>query len=521
MKHASVLVQAVIAVQGVAAQRQCWSQLTPERLEAAITPEGLERHLRAFDRIGQEHDNNRAFGTSGYEASSDYLIEEISSSTTPDRDFRVWKQYFNHTYAETRDIALTGPDGEDVEVYTLTYNHPTEGADGVTTEIVDIPIDDSRGRFMPRTQTPHVTCDSAIQVLTWIGSGCYADQWEGIDVTGKLALVKRGVCAISDKLRLGRENGAAGVLLVHNTDAVPNIGSLGAANIGLLAPVGMIPLAVGEAWFDRLAAGEELTATLLVDAIFEERETWNVFAETVEGDADNVIVLGAHLDSVAIGPGLNDDASGVVAQIEILRALRQFRGFPNKILLAWWGAEEVGLVGSLHYTEGLTSDEADRIRFYFNYDMIGSPEPVYGIYVGENPADRVGAQLLLDYLVAHDKPAYFGGFGTGSDYLGFLNLGIPSSGIHTGGGGTVDPCYHLPCDVLANVNLDPLTNNTRAAAVAAAVLALSVEDLPPRNDVSFNPLSKNRVRSQFDQWRMLALEAEGGHRCALGDSHFA
>jgi Zn-dependent M28 family amino/carboxypeptidase len=350
--------------------------------------------------------------------------------------------------------------------------------------------------------------------LTSVGSACFADQWTGVEATGKLALIKRGVCDIADKIKLAKANGALGVILYHNTATTPTSSTLRAANIGLLVPVGLIRNEVGEAWRARLVAGEQLTVKLLVDSIFEERESWNVFSETIEGDPDNIIILGAHLDSVQAGAGINDDGSGVTAQIEILKALRGFRGVKNKIRFAWWGAEESGLVGSLYFTANLSDEEADKIRFYYNYDMIGSPVPVYGIYVGENPGDKVGAQLLLDYLVGKGKPAYFGSFGTGSDYVGFLNLGIPSSGVQTGGGVPADPCYHLPCDTYGNVNMDPLTANTRAAAVAAAALALSVEGLPGRSKVSANPRSKSRVRAQFDMWQTTAWEAADGYKCA-------
>ena len=145
--------------------------------------------------------------------------------------------------------------------------------------------------------------------------------------------------------------------------------------------------------------------------------------------------------------------------------------------------------------------------------MIGSPEPVYGVYSNENSG--VGAQLLLDYLVAKGKPAYLGSFGTGSDYVGFLELGIPSSGIHTGGGVPADPCYHLACDTYDNISWEALEVNTKAAARAAATLALSVKDVPPRNTTSINPRSEHMIRAQFTAWEQVKLEVAGGHSCAL------
>lgn len=466
----------------------------------------LKQHLRALDRIGKRNNGNRAFGTRGYADSSDYVLSQITSKN--DKDFRTWKQAFNHTYEETRTISVTGPDGEDVEVFSLMYNNATPLPKGVTGELVAVPVDDSRGvwRGPAMQRNP---------MLTTSGSGCFEDQWAGLDVTSKLALVKRGSCSISDKLKIAKKLGASGVILFHNTNSTPNAATLGAENIGLLAPVGLVSLSVGEAWRARITANETLTVTLLVDSIFETRPSWNVFAETREGDPNNVIMLGAHLDSVQAGPGINDDGSGVTAQIEIIKALRGFSGINNKVRVAFWGAEEAGLIGSLFYTEHLTPAEADRIRFYYNYDMIGSPVPVYGIYAGDNPGDKAGAQILLDYLVAKGKPAYFGSFGTGSDYVGFLELGIPSSGIHTGGGVPADPCYHLACDTYDNISWEALELNTRAAARAAATMALSVKDVPPRNTTSVNPRGKSRIRAQFLKWENVKLEAAGGHSCAL------
>lgn len=319
-------------------------------------------------------------------------------------------QYFNHTFEQTREISVTGPDGEDVDVITLLYNNATPVPGGVTAELIDTPVDDARGE-----------CNQKEDILLGVlltaspGSACFEDQWAGIDATGKIALIKRGSCAISDKLRLAKARGALGAILWHNLDTTPNSATLSAQNIGLIVPVAVVTKAVGEAWKARLIAGEALTINLLVDSVFEERESWNIISETKEGDPNNVIVLGAHLDSVQAGPGINDDGSGTSGILEILTSFRHYKGYKNKVRFIWWGAEESGLIGSLYYTSHLSEAEADKIRFYFNYDMIGSPFPVWAIYKGDNPGDALGAQILLDYLTAAGKPAYFGGFGTGSD----------------------------------------------------------------------------------------------------------
>lgn len=355
-----------------------------------LTDSRLEEILSDLNDIGDANGGNRAFGLPGFKASVDYVLERIGGATdaagtltNETSALKTWVQPFNHTFEQTREISVTGPDGEDVYVLTLLYNAATPVPEGVTGALVDTPVDDARG------------------------SGCFADQWEGVDAAGKIALVKRGVCAIADKLKLAKTAGAVGAL-VYQPQPGTNFSSatLSADNIGLLVPAGLIPLEVAQVWQARLAAGEEVSATLLVDSIFETRETWNVFSETTEGDPDSVVVLGAHLDSVQAGPGVNDDGSGTSGLLTIVNSVRKYTGLKNKIRFAWWGAEESGLVGSLYYTRNLPAEEVNKIKYYFNYDMIGSPFPVFAIYQSENSGGP--AEDLLEYLTGQGKDAYFG-----------------------------------------------------------------------------------------------------------------
>ncbi|KAI0541129.1 aminopeptidase Y [Xylaria digitata] len=474
---------ALFAGQGIATDRV----LTPEGLVAKIRTEELERNLWNLDRIGKENGGNRAFGSPGYAASSDYILERAKMRFGPEYDTTV--QYFDHLYNEVREIYVIGPDGESVDVISLIYNPGTD--DGpIKAPLIDTPVDDVRG------------------------SACFADQWEGIDATGKLALIKRGSCALSEKIKLAKAHGAVGVIIYHNLPTPPNSATLTAESYGLLIPVGTIPLAVGQAWKESLVAGEEVVVELYVDAIFEQRKTWNIIAETKQGDPNNVVMLGAHLDSVQAGPGVNDDGSGTSVLLEILTELRYYEGYPNKVRFAWWGAEESGLVGSLYYTSSLTPEEADKIRFYLNFDMVGSPFPDYQVYIGDNEADKIGASKLLQSLQTAGRNASYANFGSSSDYVGFLELGIPSTGIFTGASTTTDPCYHIACDTLSNVNLDALTVNAKAAANAVAEFALSLDGVPPRQTSSINLRSKNAIRAQFHKWKRAAATAATQKSCS-------
>ncbi|KAF9769714.1 hypothetical protein IL306_012805 [Fusarium sp. DS 682] len=462
-------------------------KLTPSQVEGDIKKSKLRKTLEDLNSIAKKNGGNRAFGFPGYKASVDYISKQLKGQYGKHLDTYI--QPFNYTFEQTKDIWVRGPDGEDVYVITLIYNVGTPTPDGVTAPLVLVPIDDERG------------------------SGCFADQWEGVDAKDKLALVKRGSCAISDKLKLAKKAGARGVLLVNNQ---PGEGitsaTLSAENLELIVPVGVISLEVGTAWRKRIEGGEKLEVTLLVDSFHETRETWNIIAETKQGDPNNVVMMGAHLDSVQAGPGINDDGSGTAGILEIAKSFTKYTGYKNKVRFAWWGAEESGLAGSYYYGEQLTEEEADRIRFYFNYDMIGSPKPKYWVQASK-PADRVGGDILAAWLKKKGKTVEWEEFGESSDYAAFVELGIPSSGIFTGADAETDPCYHLECDTINNIHWGALTLNTKTAGRAAAQFALSLKGVPPRDKTTPNPKSKRAVAARFEQWQKKKTLASNAHKC--------
>ncbi|EGR45765.1 uncharacterized protein TRIREDRAFT_81087 [Trichoderma reesei QM6a] len=482
-----------LALAGIVATRAVATEvLSPDAIEKDIEEKNLQNVLWNLNHIAENNGGNRAFGLPGYNASLDFVLERVQTRFAS--EFDTYVQKFTHLFESTRSISVTGPEGENVYVITLQYNTATPLPGGITAELIDTPVDDARG------------------------SACFEDQWAGIDATGKIALVRRGVCAIADKLKLAKAHGALAVILYNNVPG-DSIGgaTLSANNIGLLVPVGVITEEYGKGWKARLAQGEVLKATLVVDSINEPRDSWNIIAETKEGDPNNVVMLGAHLDSVQAGAGVNDDGSGTAGLLELATAFRRYKGFANKVRFAWWGAEESGLIGSLYYGSQLSEAEADRIRFYFNYDMIGSKQPIYAVYA-DTDAHKSGGSILFDYLQSKGKPVYYGGFGSSSDYVAFLELGIPSSGIFTGAGAPEDACYHQACDNLDNINWEAITLNTKAAGRAAAQLALSLDGIPPREKTSPNPSSRRAIERRLNRAAQLTKVIEKSHSCGgLGD----
>ncbi|RAE81994.1 hydrolase, partial [Burkholderia multivorans] len=93
--------------------------------------------------------------------------------------------------------------------------------------------------------------------------------------------------------------------------------------------------------------GEARPTDFTLETEYKTVTTWNVIAETKAGDKDNVQMFGAHLNGVPEGPAANDNGSGSAALLASAEALaKQPTEVDNAVRFAWWGAEEVGLVGS-------------------------------------------------------------------------------------------------------------------------------------------------------------------------------
>jgi Zn-dependent M28 family amino/carboxypeptidase len=170
---------------------------------------------------------------------------------------------------------------------------------------------------------------------------------------------------------------------------------------------------------------------------------------------------------VPAGPGINDNGSGTAALLELADALGG-RARGARVRLAFWGAEELGLIGSRRYVRDLPAAERERIAAYLNLDMVGSPEPAQGVYSDADP----GLERLLRRLVgpgAEEENA-----GRASDHAPFQRAGVPVGGLFTGAGEPHDPCYHRACDDIDNVDMPILVQMARAAAEA-------VERLSARN----------------------------------------
>jgi len=280
----------------------------------------------------------------------------------------------------------------------------------------------------------------------------------------------------------------------NSPDRVPLFGgTLG--GLGVNIPVVSASFDLGIALNDLI--DDDLILRLMTNTFSEARTTNNVIAETPGGRADRVVVVGAHLDSVPAGPGINDNGSGSAVILEIALQMAELGIQPrNKVRFAFWSAEEEGLIGSTYYVSQLSSRDIKNIALNLNFDMVGSPNFVRFVYDGNGSntplagpnGSAVVENVFLDYF-GQGLPSEATAFDGRSDYGPFIAVGIPAGGLFTGAegiktpqqvavyGGTAgvayDPCYHQACDTFANNSNTALDQMSDAAAHAVLTFAMT------------------------------------------------
>jgi Zn-dependent M28 family amino/carboxypeptidase len=300
-------------------------------------------------------------------------------------------------------------------------------------------------------------------------------------VSGKVALVQRGTCPFVTKWSLAQAAGATGVIIYNegNTPARQNpifVDNQPDPPATIAAVISSYTL--GNELLQAYKQGKNPTVDFKVYGTFTDRFLPQVIAETSDGDPDHVVVVGAHLDSVPEGPGINDDGSGTATLLAQAEELADgHHKLRNKIRFAWWGGEENGLVGSTYYAHNLSQAEVDKIDVMLDYDMLSSPNYVRFVYDGDgnaepgNPAGPDGSgtveQVFDDWFSAQGLASERVPFDGRSDYVGFTDRGIPAGGVFAGAegektpaeeavyggaaGSWYDPCYHQLCDNLITV----------------------------------------------------------------------
>jgi len=441
------------------------------RLENLVTVKGITEHQQALQHIADQNGGTRYTRTSGYTASAAYVKATLEKAGY-DAHYEMfnmpqWQENAapvlqqvsptNKTY-----IAGTAADDNSPSVDFITFEHsPTKSLTNV--------------KVVP-------TNDIVIPSPGGTTSGCEMSDFPAA-TSGSVSLIQRGTCAFTQKLDNAVTAGAAGVILFNEGDTAGRRNALfRSASPGYPLPAVLSSLAVGQELYNAYQANQNPTVNLTTNGEDVEKLYPNVVAETPRGDPNHMVLLGAHLDSVPAGPGVNDDGSGTSFQLELAEALAKAGTPPrNKIRFLWFGGEEDGLVGSQYYAAHLSDAEVARTDMMLDTDMIASPNFARLVYDGDGStfgSELAGPEgsgtierVLTDYwsdrgLVSEPLP-----FDGRSDYVGFINRGIPAGGVFAGAEGhktaaqvakyggvageQLDPCYHEACDTYSTVTGQP------------------------------------------------------------------
>ncbi|GLT18786.1 aminopeptidase [Vibrio zhanjiangensis] len=497
----------------------------------------------------------RAAGTQGYQNSTEFIIATLKERgfivTTQEFDFRTWQELAgSKAKVDGTDLISVkdAPDGIEPDFALMSYSGNSNGQlDGMLAFV-----------------TPDFRFDAPDYDST---DGCETDDFSGKDLTGKVAVIQRGGCAFDTKAFNAQSAGAKAVIVFNqgNDEGRKSVvsGTLGSTT-QVTIPVLGARFALGQDWYNKTQSGQ-VAASLTVNTKDEDVVTQNILAETPIGNPEQIVMLGAHLDSVPEGPGINDNGSGSSGLLEYAITLSELEvPVKNKVRFAWWAAEEAGLVGSEYYTENLfapiynkaqqqildelglkdpselTPDQVElvearythinRVKMYLNFDMIGSPNYIYGVMDGDlsdtkdSPDNAYKGDFKPPYGTS-DIESIFHEFFTDkeestipqalskrSDYAGFADWGIAFGGLFTGAekvktaeevekfGGEIDvaydKCYHQACDDVNNINQSAIYKNTQAMAYTTTYYALSEQLFPDKEDEAKPNAMANTLTSQ-------------------------
>lgn len=446
-------------------------------LAKKVTADRMLVHLRALQNIANANNGNRADGTPGYDASVDYVAKSLRA-----KGFDVATPQFDRLF----NISLGKP--------TLTVAGQNFTVDQASL-LVQTPPGGLTGQPVRPTRP----------------SGCAANDYPAAVPAGSIAIVDDTQCSVVDKQNSAVAKGAGALIVLSSPDgrgAPPTLFSTG------YFKQLRVPVAVVGAYGAAALAYATGPVRLVLDARNVTITSRNVVAQTRTGSPRDVIVVGAHLDGSRLGPGSNDNGSGVAAVLETALQLGPLAPVTNAVRFVFWGADEDGINGAMDYVFGMDREQLNDIAMYLNFTMLASPNagfftddgdqsgpPAPGITPADVPEGSAGIErTLAGYLNLAGKRAADMPLNTRTDYHPFMVAGVPIGGMTTGAaqqkttvqarlwggqaGVPFDPNFQTPRDTVEHINPDALAIMGAGVGFAVGSYAESiagVNGVPPHD----------------------------------------
>ncbi len=375
-------------------------------------------HIEALTNIGP-----RVAGGSNEKAAAEYIRNQMESF-----GLTVETQEFPATYFDDLGSTLEVVSGATLSPNTLHYSP----SGNVTADIVEC------GLGYPTDFAP--------------------------EVAGSIALIRRGELYLWQKTQNAAAAGALAAVIYNNEPG----NFLATLTFTTSISAVSISLEDGTLLLDLIEAAP-VTVHLTVETMTSESTSQNIIG-TLEGTdlTQGIIYLGAHYDSVSVGTGANDDASGVSAMLEAARVLStQLNRTKVTLKFIAFGAEEIGLDGSEYYITEKVAEVQDRGLGMINLDMIAVGETLLIGNIGSASSSLVDYTRSLATTMGISWQSFTAE--ARSDHAPFEAESVPSVFLHQ----WPDPWTHTSKDTLDKISITTLETNGELATATMYDWALT------------------------------------------------
>ncbi|KAF8756248.1 aminopeptidase [Rhizoctonia solani] len=415
-------------------------ELASKSYQDSITIEGLLTHAKKWQEFASSTNGSRSFESEGYKLSANYVYDLAKQS-----GYKVTRQTveFPRSKIHSQELKINdqvfGP-GRSLHLLPST---PKEGITAGLALVLDEPD-------------------------TFLGSGCHRDDYDGLDVRRAIVFMSANGCSLANKVAVAKRARALGVVIYNDIPGQGPFQGQISPNASESLPTVMIGFDAAQSFVKKLRASEfpdRVNVTMKIDSSTENVKSDNIIAQTPWGDQNNVIHIGANLDSSTASPGVNDNGSGSAAIAELLVQLAKFKPSKNAVRFSWWTNGKTGSIGSEHYVKSLSKAEKKKTALYIDVNTIASPNYIYGIYDGCNASE---------YNTVTPPPGSLRS-----------KTGIPVGGLSTGTTGFKSEVQvakfggnsTLYCDNIDNLSKDALLVNARSIAHVIATTAQSTNGI--------------------------------------------